>query len=115
MSLLILLSTLISPLKRLSSTVSTVCSNLSKSKRVLKDSPADSKTLLLRFLLDTLMGYQGPQSGFTDFLERAGVVSGQEVERLELTTLYQDLENLRNLKRIYEQETENQLPVLPRG
>jgi len=66
-------------------------------------------------LLDTLMGYQGPQSGFTDFLERAGVVSGQEVERLELTALYQDLENLRNLKRIYEQETENQLPVLPRG
>jgi len=66
-------------------------------------------------LIDTLLGYQGSETGFMDFLERAGVASGQELERLELTTLYQDLERLRNLKRIYEQETGNQLPVLPRG
>ena len=66
-------------------------------------------------ILDTVMGYQGTQSGFVDFLERAGVVGAQETERLEIAALYQDLEQLRNLKRIYEQETGNQLPVLPRG
>jgi hypothetical protein len=37
------------------------------------------------------------------------------MDRLKLSKLYQDLEKLRELKKFYEQETGNQLPVLPRG
>jgi hypothetical protein len=65
-------------------------------------------------LVDTLTGYQGPQSGLVDFLERTGVAGAQDLERLEITALYQDLEHLRELKKYYEQETSNQLPILPR-
>jgi hypothetical protein len=64
---------------------------------------------------DTLLGYQGPSQGFGDFLQRAGVAGVQEKSKLELTQLYQDLEHLRELKKYYEQQTGNQLPVLPRG
>lgn len=66
-------------------------------------------------LVDTLTGYQGGSEGLGDFMARAGLVGVQEVQNLELTALYQDLENLRELKKYYEQETGNQLPVLPRG
>jgi len=66
-------------------------------------------------IVDTLVGYQGPSSGLADFMERAGIASIQDTERMKITQLYQDLEQLRNLKRLYEQETGNQLPVLPRG
>jgi hypothetical protein len=64
---------------------------------------------------DSLLGYQGGASGLSDFLQRTGVAGVQEVENIELTKLYQDLEKLRELKKYYEQETGNQLPVLPRG
>jgi hypothetical protein len=66
-------------------------------------------------IVDTLTEYQGPQSGLADIMERAGVASVSEIKRMKITQLYQDLEQLRNLKRLYEQETGNQLPVLPRG
>lgn len=66
-------------------------------------------------LLDTLTGYQGPVEGLGDFLARMGLVAVQDVDKLQLTKLYQDLNKLRNLKKFYEQETGNQLPVLPRG
>jgi hypothetical protein len=65
-------------------------------------------------IVDTLAGYQGPKEGLGDFMVRAGIIGVQEADRMELTKLYQDLEKLRNLKRYYEQETGNQLPVLPR-
>jgi hypothetical protein len=66
-------------------------------------------------LVDTLAGYQGGSEGLGDFMARMGIVGVQETENLELTKLYQDLEKLRELKKYYEQETGNQLPVLPRG
>jgi glycerophosphoryl diester phosphodiesterase len=65
-------------------------------------------------VLDTMMGYQGRQEGFGDFMARMGLIGVQEKERLEITTLYQELEQLRELKKYYEQQTGNQLPVLPR-
>ena len=65
-------------------------------------------------IVDTLAGYQGPKEGLGDFMVRAGIIGVQEADRMELTKLYQDLEKLRNLKKYYEQETGNQLPVLPR-
>jgi hypothetical protein len=66
-------------------------------------------------LVDTLAGYQGGAEGLGDFMVRMGIVGVQETDNLELTKLYQDLEKLRELKKYYEQETGNQLPVLPRG
>ena len=66
-------------------------------------------------LVDTLAGYQGGSEGLGDFLTRMGVVGVQKYDNIELTALYQDLEKLRNLKKYYEQETGNQLPLLPRG
>lgn len=65
--------------------------------------------------IDTLAGYQGGVEGVADFAQRLGLVGVQELDKLELTALYQDLERLRELKKYYEQETGNQLPPLPRG
>ena len=65
--------------------------------------------------LDTLLGYQGPKEGLADFAQRLGLVGVQEMDKLEITTLYQELERLRELKKYYEQETGNQLPLLPRS
>ena len=66
-------------------------------------------------IVDTLAGYQGGLENVGDFLQRAGVAGVSEMDRLKLSRLYQDLEKLRELKKFYEQETGNQLPVLPRG
>ena len=66
-------------------------------------------------IVDTLAGFQGAPENIGDFLQRAGVAGVSEMDRLKLSRLYQDLEKLRELKKFYEQETGNQLPVLPRG
>jgi len=66
-------------------------------------------------ILDTLLGYQGPQEGLADLAARMGLAGVQDMDRLKLTELYQDLEKLREIKKYYEQETGYQLPLLPRG
>lgn len=66
-------------------------------------------------ILDTLLGYQGPQEGLADLASRMGLTGVQDMDRLKLTELYQDLEKLREIKKYYEQETGYQLPLLPRG
>ena len=63
---------------------------------------------LLTAMLDTLDTLGGKQIGgdlFLDVLERAGLTTTKRIEDVKITSLYQQLEYLRNLKKLYEQET----------
>lgn len=62
-------------------------------------------------LIDGASGYQNPQSTISDVTERLGLAGVTQTQKIELTGLYQDLERLRNLRSIYEQE-EGSLPTL---
>ena len=61
-------------------------------------------------ILDTAMGNQSVGEGLVDVLSRFGVTGAQTTDNLELTKLYQDLEQLRYLQDLYEQQTGQKLP-----
>ena len=63
-------------------------------------------------LLDTATGQQSITEGLTDLTKRAGLTGVQTKENLEISKLYQDLEDLRNLRELYEQQTGQKLPPL---
>jgi hypothetical protein len=63
-------------------------------------------------LFDSLGGYQGAGEFGTDLSQRFGLTGVQTKESLALTQLYQDLEYLRNLRSLYEQETGEKLPTI---
>jgi hypothetical protein len=63
-------------------------------------------------LADSIMGYQSGGEFLTDLSQRFSLTGTQTEESLALTQLYQDLEYLRNLRSLYEQETGEKLPSL---
>lgn len=63
-------------------------------------------------LFDSLGGYQAPGEFATDLSQRFSLTGAQTKESMALTELYQDLEQLRNLRSLYEQETGEKLPTL---
>lgn len=63
-------------------------------------------------LFDSLGGYQPPGEFATDLSQRFSLTGVQTKESMALTDLYQDLEQLRNLRSLYEQETGEKLPTL---
>ena len=62
-------------------------------------------------VLDSVLGNQSAGEGVADVLTRFGVIGAQSTENLELTKLYQDLEQLRYLQKLYEQQTGKKLPT----
>jgi hypothetical protein len=70
-------------------------------------------TVLLNSL-DTIAGKRPSKEFITDLLEKGGVLSVRSKEDINLTGLYQQLEYLRNLKKLYEQTYGEKLPSLRR-
>jgi hypothetical protein len=60
--------------------------------------------------IDTIFGKQDVATGVFDILEQTGITTTVKKEDLNLTALYQQLEYLRNLKKLYEQNTGEALP-----
>lgn len=63
-------------------------------------------------ILDGLTGYQGGLETFTDVLDRLGLAKATPKEKLDINRLYQDLQYLRDLKSLYEQNSGSRLPSL---
>lgn len=63
-------------------------------------------------ILDAAAGYQGTGETTTDILGRLSLSGTQTLSSMEITKLYQDLEQLRNLKSLHEQQTGEPLPTL---
>jgi hypothetical protein len=61
--------------------------------------------------IDTILGRQNIKTGLFDVLEQSGITTTVKKEDLNLTALYQQLEYLRNLKKLYEQNTGRELPT----
>lgn len=61
--------------------------------------------------IDTILGKQDVKTGLFDVLEQTGITTTVKKEDLNLTALYQQLEYLRNLKKLYEQNTGKELPT----
>jgi hypothetical protein len=67
---------------------------------------------LVTAMLDVLDASAGKQIGkdlFTDLLERSGITTTKRLEDINVSALYQRLEYLRNLKKLYEQNTGKRL------
>lgn len=63
-------------------------------------------------VIDNITGYQTVNETSGDILSRLSVTGTQSVSNLEMTRLYQDLQQLRDLRSLYEQETQSKLPTL---
>ena len=61
--------------------------------------------------IDTILGKQNVATGLFDVLEQTGITTTVKKEDINLTALYQQLEYLRNLKKLYEQNTGQTLPT----
>jgi len=61
-------------------------------------------------LLDTATGSQSFGEGTTDFFKRMGLIGVQTQESLQLSALYQQLEQLRNQRKDFEARTGQKLP-----
>ena len=61
--------------------------------------------------IDTILGRQDIKTGLFDVLEQTGITTTVKKEDINLTALYQQLEYLRNLKKLYEQNTGQELPT----
>ena len=61
-------------------------------------------------LLDTTAGKQSFAEGTTDFFTRMGLVGTQTEQNLQIAALYQDLEKLRESRKLYETTTGEKLP-----
>jgi hypothetical protein len=63
-------------------------------------------------MADATMGYQDPTTTFLDALERLGVANTKDLSNVQLTNLYQLLEERRIDRKQWEQETGKKLPTL---
>jgi hypothetical protein len=63
-------------------------------------------------MADATMGYQDPATTFLDALERFGVANTKDLSNVQLTNLYQLLEERRIDRKQWEQETGKKLPTL---
>jgi len=63
-------------------------------------------------MADAAFGYQDPTTTFLDSLERLGVASTKELSNVQLTNLYQLLEERRIDRKQWEQDTGQKLPTL---
>ena len=63
-------------------------------------------------IIDGIGGYQSFPETTADIFERFSLTGNQPVSNIELSKLYQDLEQLRNLRSVYEQQTGEDLPTL---
>ena len=61
--------------------------------------------------IDTLLGKKDVKQGLFDLLEQSGITTTKTKEEINITSLYQQLEYLRNLKKLYEQNTNTTLPT----
>jgi hypothetical protein len=61
--------------------------------------------------IDTILGKSNVATGLFDVLEQTGITTTVKKEDINLTALYQQLEYLRNLKKLYEQNTGQTLPT----
>ena len=63
-------------------------------------------------IADNIEGYKTEPEAILEVLERLGVTGLKPIKEIQITNLYQDLEDLRNLRYLYEQDSGFKLPTL---
>jgi hypothetical protein len=67
---------------------------------------------ILLEVADAAAGYQTRPEMILNVFERLGLSTTKAVDEISLTELYQDLEKLRNIRSLFEQQTRDKLPTL---
>jgi hypothetical protein len=62
-------------------------------------------------LADSLAGYQRGPEAILSMMERLGLSTTKTLDEISITELYQDLERLRNVRAVWEQENNTKLPT----